>query len=60
MSVELCSRCRTIREMKVTETKSTRQDSESKSKVIKIISYDCQVCNTFVRSEEVTEEKSKD
>ena len=60
MSVELCPRCRTIREMKVTETKSTRQDSESKSKVIKIISYDYQVCNTFVRSEEVTEEKSKD
>lgn len=59
MSVELCPRCRTTRKMKVTETKRTRQYFEGKSKLIKIFNYNCQVCHTFVRSEEVIEKMKK-
>ena len=55
MSIELCPKCRLVRNMKVTKTKSTKKDSRGNVIVVKIFSYHCQECNTFVRSEEIRE-----
>ena len=55
MTVELCPKCRAVTNMKVTEKKSTKKNADKKIVPIKIITYHCQQCSTFVKSEEIEE-----
>ena len=49
---DYCSKCKALTSMTLTTTE--RKEEEHEGKVFKIItsSYQCNVCNSFVRSEE--------
>lgn len=52
MPSELCPKCRSLRNMQVSTVITKRKDKKGKEKEILISSYYCEVCNSFVRSEE--------
>jgi len=49
---ELCPKCKVIQNMKVDESEREIVDNEGKKQKITTQSYQCEVCNSFVRSED--------
>ena len=50
-----CSKCQTPRNVKVSESRREIVDPEGETKEILTKSYHCEVCHTFVRSEDIEE-----
>ena len=58
MSSELCPKCNAPRNMLTTASSREEVDSEGKTKRIVTTSYQCEVCGSFVRSEDREETTS--
>ena len=60
MVTEMCPKCRAVKEMRVSVSRRTADESEGEAKIIETRTYYCAECNSFVRSEEaeVSEEGS--
>ena len=52
MAAELCPRCQTLRNLRVTTSREEVTDAHGNSKWIVSKTYHCEACNTFVRREE--------
>jgi len=52
MATALCPACRTIRNMKVAFTKRTVKAPDGSVKTLQTVSFHCESCGQFVRSEE--------
>jgi RNase P subunit RPR2 len=52
MRREYCPKCKTIKNLKRSVTKTTTKDKKGKIKETAINSYHCEECNSFIRSEE--------
>jgi hypothetical protein len=53
MGLELCPRCRGLRNMRVTTDRRKVVDAKGKTKVILTRIFHCETCNSFVRSEDL-------
>ena len=60
--MEFCTRCRTVRNMRVSVSRRKLVDSKENIKEIVTKSYHCENCNSFVRSEDIimNQEKNPD
>ena len=47
-----CPRCQSIQSINITTSKRKQMTKEGKMKEVTIISFHCQSCHSFVRSEE--------
>lgn len=52
MTREYCPKCKTIKNLKVSTTKTTTKDKKGKIKEAVINSYHCEECNSFIKSDE--------
>jgi hypothetical protein len=52
MAIEMCPACREIRNMRMSVSERTVKGSEEKTKRIRTLTFHCETCNTFVRSED--------
>ncbi|HJZ66992.1 MAG TPA: hypothetical protein VKF81_02520 [Blastocatellia bacterium] len=52
MPAELCPKCLSVQNMRVETSTRETPDSEGKNKKIKTSIYHCELCNSFVRSED--------
>lgn len=59
MSREMCPRCRTVQNMDVSSATRSVPGSDGKEKRVKTLSYHCEQCRQFVRSEEREEAPGK-
>lgn len=60
MPSEFCPKCLSLRNMRLSPSVRVQSDSEGEIKKIMTKNYQCEVCHSFVRSEEfaVTEDDS--
>jgi len=56
---EFCQQCQNVQNIKGTPVKREETTSEGVTKSVVTISYHCEVCHTFVRSEEHEPEKKE-
>ncbi len=52
MSREYCSKCQAVQNMILTNTDTFEKDDKGNDVKVTTTSYQCSVCNIFVRSEE--------
>ena len=57
-TIEYCPRCRTTRNMLATEARMEQKNAEGGAKTIVNVTYQCQVCHSFVRSEQREEQQT--
>ena len=53
MTTEFCPLCNTIRNMRITVSRSKEIRNDGKNKEIEIRIYHCESCNLFVRSDDI-------
>lgn len=53
MPIEFCPRCRTSHNMRVTVFLNTKFGKDGKSHLVSVRNFQCEECNSFVRSEEL-------
>ncbi len=52
MSLELCPSCREVRNMSVSISERVVTGSDGKKKMIRTMSFRCEVCHSFTHSED--------
>lgn len=52
MACEMCPSCREIRNMRISISERAEKGGEEKTKRIQTLTFHCETCNRFVRSEE--------
>ena len=52
MPSEFCRRCRVIRHVRVTISRRKKRDVGGKQQEIETSSFHCEVCRSFIRSED--------
>jgi C4-type Zn-finger protein len=57
--MEFCTRCRTVRNMRVSVSLRKLPDSKGNIKEIVTKSYHCESCGSFVRSEDIIMNQKK-
>jgi hypothetical protein len=55
MASERCPSCRQMRNLRVTTSIRTVRAADGRKKRLRTVSYHCETCNRFVRSEEMEE-----
>ena len=58
MAREMCPACREVREMRVSSSTRTVIMPDGRKKRIRTISYHCELCHQFVRSEDAEEART--
>ncbi len=53
MASEMCPACREIRNMRISVSERTEKGKAEKSKRIRTLTFHCETCNRFVRSEDL-------
>ena len=59
MPLEYCSRCKGSKNMRITVSQRTEIGADGKPKQVVTRSFNCECCNSFVRSEEMESPKGK-
>ena len=59
MSQDMCPRCGALRNMRVTTSRRKVVDADGESRTVITKTYHCEVCSTFVRSEEVEQPETE-
>jgi hypothetical protein len=54
-TVEYCPRCRTARNMLASESRTESVNADGTAKTLVTVNYQCQVCHSFIRSEQCEE-----
>jgi len=57
MSLELCPKCGTARNMSVTTARREIVDTHGNTKIFLTETYHCESCHSFVRSRDIEESK---
>lgn len=56
---ESCQKCKNVQNIKGTATNRKEKTSDGETKTIVTVSYHCEACHTFIRSEELESKKEE-